>query len=454
MIPEQSYPSTSAKGRGAIASVRVGEESSRESRLSPERIFLAIGLAAGLLTILLTPPFEGADEPAHWRRAYQVSEGQILAEKHDGGAGGFLPPSIRLRRPAEGERVFVDFRNTAVYSPVPYLPHALAIALGRAVDLQPVPLLYLARLVGLAAALGLGFLAIRVTPIGKRVFLLLALAPMPIRQMSMVSADSVTNAACLVFLAMFLRLSLVPTSSPARSSTGALTSSVLVVSLSKVAYFPLSFLYFLIPRAQLGSQRRQAIGFLVLAGVGAVASVAWFWLVRDLYVVQSIAPTADPGRQAAFILAHPLRYAGVLLGDLHHNGERYLRNCLGYSGRLSRPLVFLHLAAAALVALVDGRKDVALDRNGRALIVFTFACVYVLVNTLNYLGWNPVGAASIRFVQGRYFIPIGPLPFLLLTNRRFAGLVPGRRLTALSGCLAASVAAVGVRALVVRWGGG
>jgi uncharacterized membrane protein len=424
-----------------------------ESKLSPERVFLAVGLAAGLFTILLTPPFEGADEPAHWRRAYQLSEGGILAARYDDGVGGFLPPSIRLRRPAEGERVFVDFRNTAVYSPAPYLPHALAVALGRAVALQPAPLLYLTRLAGLAAALGLGFLAIRVTPIAKHVLLLLSLAPMAVRQMSLVSADSVTNGASFLLLALFLRLSLVSASWSAGSSIGAVTLCSLVVSLSKIAYFPLSFLYFLIPAAHLGGRRRRALGFLVLAGVGTAAVAAWFWLIRDLYVTQPIAPTADPGRQAAFILTHPLRYAGVLLGDLYHNGETYLRHCMGYAGRLSRPFAFLHLAVVALVAFVDGRKDVAVERQGKWLIVFAFACTYALINTLNYLGWNPVGAPAIRHIQGRYYIPIIPLPFLLLSNRRFAFLVPDRRLTVLSGCLAALFAALGVRALVLRWCG-
>ena len=42
---------------------------------TPEAAFLVIGALAGVLFILLTPPFGGADEPAHWYRAYQVSEG-------------------------------------------------------------------------------------------------------------------------------------------------------------------------------------------------------------------------------------------------------------------------------------------------------------------------------------------------------------------------------------------
>ena len=103
-----------------------------ESPLLPETVFLAVGAVAGLLFVLATPAFEGADEPAHWRRAYQVSEGVILAERRGDQVGGFLPASVKARRGPlrPNERAFVDFRNSAVYPPIPYLTHALAIRLG------------------------------------------------------------------------------------------------------------------------------------------------------------------------------------------------------------------------------------------------------------------------------------------------------------------------------------
>jgi uncharacterized membrane protein len=425
----------------------------REARLSPERIFLAIGLASGILTVLLTPPFKGADETAHFRRAYQVSEGTMLAERRGGDVGGFLPPSIRLLRPAEGERVFVDFRNTAVYTPLPYFPHALALALGRAAGMSPVVLLYLARLAGLAASLALVFLAIRLTPIAKHVFLLLALMPMATRQMSLVSADSVTNGASLLLLAMFLRLSLAPARSSLGSSIASLALCSVSVCLTKIAYFPLTLLYTLAPAEKLGGRRRYIAGLLVVVGASATAIAAWFALIPDLYVSQSIAPSADPGRQVAFILEHPLRYAYILLADLYHNGWMYLRHCLGYAGHLPRSFGWLHLAVTILVALVDGRRDAVLGVRAKATICLVFAATYAFVNTLNYLGWNPVGSSTIQFVQGRYYIPIAPLPFLLLSNRRLAGLLPERGLTLLSAGSAAFFSLVAVRYLVLRWHG-
>jgi uncharacterized membrane protein len=424
----------------------------RAGELPPQRLFLALGLVAGLLTVILTPPFEGADEPAHLRRAFQLSDGRIIAQKTDDGVGGMLPPSLRLRRPAAGPRVFVDFRNTAVYAPAPYLPHALALLVGRAAALGPAGQLYVARLAGLAASLWLVVAAIRVTPVAKHVFVLLALMPMSIRQMSLVTADSVTNGFSFLLLALCLRLALTPASSSPSASVVPLALCCLVVSLSKLAYLPLVFLYFLIPPARLGGARRYAIGFLIVGGLSILAGALWLWLIRDLYVAQKIAPTADPAAQTAFILAHPLRYGRILLADLYHNGATYLRHCLGYAGPMPHLLAWPHLAIVALVALLDGRKDAALDLRAKGLVLAVFACTYVSINTLNYLGWNPVASTRIRFVQGRYYLPIAPLPFLLLSNRRLASLLPEGRLGKLSGAIAALFSVVVIRNLL-RWYG-
>ena len=88
------------------------------------------------------PTVRRSRRPAHQYRAYQVSEGSIRAERQGDRVGGFLPTSLRLSphdRPWRGapvplraeERAFVDFRNTALYAPVP-TPAARRCHRGRA----------------------------------------------------------------------------------------------------------------------------------------------------------------------------------------------------------------------------------------------------------------------------------------------------------------------------------
>jgi uncharacterized membrane protein len=452
----------------ATRSPRGGITRTTDTALRPETAYLVIGLIAGLLATFVIPPLKGADEPAHWYRAYQLSEGAPRARRDGDRVGGVLPAAVRFWPAAEpdraaaatgtagnaaapGDRVFVDFRNTAVFPPVAYLPQALAIAVGRALGLEPPALFRAARLAGLAAALALTVLAIRVAPIGKRVLLLLALTPMAIRQMSVLSADTVTNAAALLLVALCLRRALRPAATITGRDLVPVLACALVVSLAKVAYLPLTGLVFL----GAGRGRRQRwLGRALVVAVCLVATAGWLWLARDSYVAQRIAPDADPQRQLAVVLADPLRYLHLLAADLHRHWAAYLNTGTGYTSAFPAGVRWTHLGLIAALALLDGRADAAIGGRGRGLLAAVFVATYVLVNTLNYLGWNAVGASTLQFVQGRYYIPILPLPFLLLTNRRWAGLVSDRRLTAIAAAGGALFAAMALYRFALQWHGG
>ncbi|MER3433396.1 MAG: hypothetical protein C4288_08190 [Leptolyngbya sp. ERB_1_1] len=45
---------------------------------SPERAFLILSLIFGMMFIIALAPFQSPDEPAHFYRAYQLSEGKII----------------------------------------------------------------------------------------------------------------------------------------------------------------------------------------------------------------------------------------------------------------------------------------------------------------------------------------------------------------------------------------
>ena len=133
----------------------------------PMLLCLLVGLLGTLPLVILTPPFQVPDEAQHFERAYQISEGGLRAEVHDGVAGAELPASLpalvrkclgtdailALRRvtPAPlarsaalrampldpGQQRFVDFTGAAVYPPLAYLPQAAGIAIGRALGAGP-----------------------------------------------------------------------------------------------------------------------------------------------------------------------------------------------------------------------------------------------------------------------------------------------------------------------------
>lgn len=195
--------------------------------IQPEKAFVTIGLIFGILFLLITPPFQVADETAHFFRSYQVSEGQIVAEKQKNQVGGPLPQSLVdtwqkvssgipnnpeiKQKPADifsllnlplksDNKIFGHFPNTSLYSPIPYLPQAAGMMLGKAFGLSPIILLYLGRIFNLLVWLLLGYISIKITPIFQWVFFLLALTPMSLFQAASLSADAVTNSLSILLI--------------------------------------------------------------------------------------------------------------------------------------------------------------------------------------------------------------------------------------------------------------
>jgi uncharacterized membrane protein len=92
---------------------------------------------------------------------------------------------------------------------------------------------------------------------------------------------------------------------------------------------------------------------------------------------------------------------------------------VGYLGVLDVPLPFVAVLAYFLMivfaAMIDkNRFIVTLRQKVICLIIFLFGIGAIM--TFDYLTWNLIGAQIIIGVQGRYFIPLAPLFFLLLYN--------------------------------------
>lgn len=417
-------------------------------RRGPELALMLLGLSFGGLLIAITPPFQVPDEQVHFYRAYQVSDGGLVAERHGGESGGWVPESlpaligpfmglrhhsrktttvdeildgfaIPLDRP---RRRFVRFETSAVYTPIPYLPQTLGIGLGKALALGPLALLYLGRVANLVTSLLLILLAIRVAPVFKWVFVLLALMPMNAFLMASVSADAFTNAIALLFTAMMLRLAL----TGSRIDTGLLAAvfaTSLLLSLSKQAYAALLLFFLAVPVRQLGSRRRYLAVFASLVALSAAALGGWALLAREVYAPPAWMNDVDPAAQLRWILASPKQFAELLLDRLSWPRVRlYSDLMVGRAlGWMDTPIPQAAIRSYQLVliaaALFDSRGE---NRIGARVKIAALAVVFVdfvLIGTMAYLAGNPVGAKQIAGIQGRYFIPLSPLLLLTLYNR-------------------------------------
>jgi uncharacterized membrane protein len=414
-----------------------------------DRFFLAAGLAYGLVFVFATPPFQVPDEPAHFYRAYAVSEGTLSAQSLDGGVGAVLPDSLeelgagykrdlafhperkvapeRILRSLEapldaGRRRFVDFRTSAQFTPVPYLPQAAGIAVARWLGAPALGLLYAARLANLLAATFLIAIGLRRLPSYAWLLTMLALTPMAVFLRASASADALGTTVAFLLAGTAARLAWGEEEQGRWRDVAVLTACSAALCLSKPVYVPLALVVLLIPAARFPGGRRGP-ALLLFGAVTAAAFGLGMATAGAVDVPVRVDVPVDRARQIESALAEPFRVAWIITEDYLHLGRRYVAQVVGQLGwldaNLPKPLLWGYAALLGLLALFDTRRTVAVSPGQRLLLVLVALATLALVSASQYATWTPYGADYVEGIQGRYFLPLAPAVAWILHTRRF-----------------------------------
>lgn len=414
-----------------------------------------MAIVAGLVLAVVLPPLYGYDEGTHLDRAWQLSDGRVFAETRGAGTtltvGGRLPvemvneqyrlfatvtprrfgaerpsfggpPITRLGYRAawshlddaapRGPARFYDFSQSAVYSPVVYLPAAVSLRLTRWFGASLFVDIALARLSTYAGYVALMWIAIRRTPVMPWLFVVAGLLPVALSQAMTIGADAITNGLFFAFVAEALRLS-----DPARITRASLAwIATLAVALgfAKAPYYLILFaLGVAIWRAH-GRARRALVGVVVL---GLAAAYLWTAYAKTIYVPSP--NRFDPGQRSIYayhdinrdaqlrrIVRRPWVLPRAMLNTIGFDGERIARDTVVAA---SGWVPYLWQAVVSAVAVVLAAMVGAVRRRTRRerwwLGLLTGAIAYALF-VLAYIGWNAYGALRVDQFQGRYLFPL------------------------------------------------
>lgn len=421
--------------------------------MRPDRFFLLSSLLFGLAFLVLTPPFQAPDEPAHFYRSYSISEGDLQGrqsgEGQTAGWGAMLPASLweldtelrgdlpgrpelkilpgkilrAFRVPLDPERrVFADYRTSAQLSFVPYLPQAAGIAVARALGAPALALLYVARLVNLLVATALTFVALRRLPAYPWLLTLVALTPMTLFLRASLSADAFTIAVASLLAATAARLAWGEDEQGGWRDVALLTACAAALCLTKPVYMPLAGLAFLIPASRLpGGWRLPAL--VPFVGVTAAAFALAVAIGGAMDLPLRLDQVVDRERQIQDAFSDPPRVAWILMRDSLQQGDRYLAQMVGQLGwldiNLPKPFLWVSLLTLGLLALCDGRREVVVRPWQRMLLALIALAIVALVSAAQYATWTPYGADFLEGVQGRYYLPLAPAAVWLLHTHRF-----------------------------------
>jgi hypothetical protein len=410
----------------------------------PDRMFALFALVGGLLLAILLPPGLGGNETLNLRRIAALAAGEMLVRPVavPGGIVRFLDQMDR-RFPDGAAPPFgygaQDWRNAAgialdaahpavlapnpiaVLHPISYLPQVPAFWLGQRVGLPPVALLYLCRLAGLLAGVGLTMLAVRQMPRHASLLAAIALLPTLLYQRSVVDADQFTVALALLFGAMLLRDALASGAIAPRRLCW-LGGMAFLLAQAKSAYLLLPLAAVAIPAARFASPRQRWAWLAVIILPGLACSLAWMVALKASYFAGiryvTWSGVVDPDAQLQGMLAEPLGYIAVLARTLL-SGPFLAQLVLGPVGIIGpgvalAPWLFalLLLALAGLAASAPAAPPIA--RALRWIAGGIALATLGLILSLLYLQWTQAGGAVVDGFQGRYLLPLAPLLLALL----------------------------------------
>jgi len=435
------------------------------TRIRPEWAFVVIALPFSLLFAFLTPPLQVPDESLHYDRIWEITEFHILKSP------GTVPASIpRLYenfvhlRQANGQKtsaaeirksleIKAEPVNRVAYTPpsntLTYLPQALGVMAGKPFTSSIATLMYLGRISNLLISILILFFAIRIMPGFKWIFLILALMPKTLFLFGSLSYDSLTISLSFLAMAVFFHYAFACERQITLKDLGLMALIAVLLLLCKPPSFLLALLFFFIPPRKFGR-----IYKYIMIGVGVVALAVILLKVVPVasrYMSEpgvtaeaSLPPSAESEEQE---LIRPDEQIRIILNDIPgymkliaNSGlilyrSYILESFVGLLGfidvELPDMLTYSYLLVILLTALLFWNETVRLGPCKKGLLLMIFILGYIIIETAMYVYATKPGRDSVFGVQGRYFIPMAPLFFMLFYNKYLNPtlniLVSGRR---------------------------
>ena len=243
------------------------------------------------------------------------------------------------------------------------------------------------------------------------------LSPISLQAATSCQADALTNAVIIGFIALVLYKIKHP-SLLLRKEKILITAFTLTIALSKIVYLPICLLIFLLPKTCFQTPKQKYFQTISLILVAGLMNLVWL-IISSGYLVE-FQPGVDSSAQVQYILTHPHHYLAAIFRTLEAFGPDLLIGMFGPKlGYLNIPISVLYVIFFIIFTIYtylrEHHKALPLRPSQKALIATVILACVALIFTSLYVQWTAVGQNFISGLQGRYFIPLLPLVFFLIT---------------------------------------
>lgn len=308
-------------------------------------------------------------------------------------------------------------------APFGYIFSALGIALARLFRFSPIITFYFGRIFNIVAYALMTWWAIKRIPYGKMAIFVISTLPMSLHLIASYSYDSQIIAFVMMFVAQVLYM---------REKDGFVTIKDIVVCFlfamlvapSKLVYLPVILLVFIIPKEKFNFSSKKV--FLIKTGIVFVSFI--FLLLLQIKGFESSATSTElwwanePTRSLSWVLKNPIETLKIYVRTLFVRGEFYFNTLVGsHLGwfQISIPTyAYIPFYFFIIYAFMARDNEICHINFANKLWIFILSILsVVLIFSSLFLAWTPISYDTIAGVQGRYFIPLLIVAFLIIRNK-------------------------------------
>lgn len=329
--------------------------------------------------------------------------------------------------------VLVDISNETLVedgSCLQYVPGIIGMTLGRMLGFNYFWMMTITRVFIAGFYLLISYLAIKIVPILKSMFVFWAALPMNLYQASGISYDSFTTAVGILVFAFIIRLWVEGLS---RKDWICYAVAVFVLGQCKGGvYLTLLLLMCFIPKERFVDKKWvRIVGMLFVAGISMVSSflptiMSWFVKPVVSEAPPSVSEVINSGGAVAqklhpyFVFEDPLGFFRMFADTMLENLDVYLGQMLGYrTAWANEPISLVVLLPFLIILLLAVVNKASEDFNITFLQKFGILAILgmeIIGMQMIFLIETPVYSDVIIGFQGRYFILFLPCILMLFRN--------------------------------------
>ena len=298
-------------------------------------------------------------------------------------------------------------------SNVGHLPSSVGISIGRLFKLPLSDLFYLGKLFNALTYIAITFFAIRRITVGKRILTAIALMPTTLFLASAYSYDALLNASVFLGLAYFFSELTDKEKVMSWKSFIIFVVSIGVASAIKMVYAPLFLLLLALPKEKFKDTKSKIImkyGLFIIC-IAVVAIMIVPMLLDPSTRGDDRGGAVNAGGQLSFILGTPVYYAKILLSNVLSTGSSYLigDGIFGAMGHYSNIKYGGYIALFLVFVILTDTSEYKLSLKLKAFMSIVVLVIICFV-------WTALYIIFINGVQGRYFMPVTLLLYLLFNT--------------------------------------